>query len=147
MLNKKSPAFAWKGARTLFAFLMLRVFEFVALVGTAALLEKLHQVAINVTNASPFFLPLIAALGFYIGFGYIVVSAAAFGVAFSRSRKRPVSLMVANVMPLAIWGGAALLVIYGSRVPITFITALIAGVFVNASAAYVVQGTSWFRGS
>jgi len=147
MLNKNSQALPWKGGRTLFVFLVLRALEFVALVGTTALLERLHHVATSVTNASAVFLPLMAALGLYIGFGYIVVSAAAFGVAFNLSRKRPVSLLVANVMPLAIWGGAALLLIYGSRVPTTFTAALIAGVFVNASAAYVVQRTSWFRGS
>lgn len=123
----------------MFFFCVLRVLEFSALVGTAASLEKVRYAAKGVTNASPFFLPLMAALGLYWGFGYIVVSASAFGIALVRSRKRPVSLMLTNAVPLAIWGSAALLLIYGGRMPASFALALGAGVLVNVIAAYFLQ--------
>lgn len=119
--------------RAVFRFSALRGIELVTLVAVLTLVDVVSVLAHGSINDFSIFMPFVAVFALYIAFAYVAVSATAFLLHWLFLK--PQLLGLTNSLPLLVWGGFALLLLFGLAAPLNYLVALVVTVFVNWHAA------------
>lgn len=130
-MQNDQPRQPWR--RAVFRFSALRGIELATLVAVLALVDVVSALAHGSIKDFSIFMPFVAVFALYIGFAYVAVSAAAFLLHWLFLK--PQLLGLTNSLPLLVWGGFALLLLFGLAAPLNYLVALVVTVLVNWHAA------------
>lgn len=120
-------------------FFKLRGIECLSIFSVGAALDVMHQLRAGVFPQIPL-AAFMVPLGLYIGFGYFaIVAIAFFPLVLCDSRKSVAAILLANTLPIAVFGIFVFHSLYNDKYPIWLICIWSITVLVNIISVYFVE--------
>lgn len=138
-ITNKSPII--KTEFIILLFLKLRAIELISVVSIGIVFDVIHQLRTGIFPSIPVAVFMVP-LGLYVGFGYFFVVAFVFLLlAVFCLVNNMAALLLANTLPLAVYGFFIFHSIFDKENPIWLICIWLATVFINAISVLMIRKT------